>query len=115
MKLFDRGTKEEVKIGSKLHTHYGQEVELTGVNLEDQIIYVSFFKGKDIKSRKCRPHVCNLEFVDPRFRMTEKGKKCCDLYWLYSSGKITREEMDKRREELESKQINLPMEEQDVH
>ena len=111
MKLINREAKEEAKIGDTLHTYYGQKVELTGVNLEDKLIHISFIEGKGVHTRKCRPYVCNLEFIDPRIRMPETGKRCCDLYWQYFKGEITREEMDRRREELESKQINLPIEE----
>lgn len=111
MIAIERGTKNQIKHGDKLYMYHGAECYFAGIDLEDKLIMVSFVDGKVIRTRKCLPKVCNLELVeeipDPRERMTEAGKKCCDLYWLYSSGQITRNEMDRRREELESKQLSL--------
>ena len=47
-------------------------------------------------------------------RMSKAGQRCCALYWQYARGEITREEMDRRREELESKQLSIPMPKQEV-
>ena len=43
-------------------------------------------------------------------RLSKVGRKCLDLFWLYSERKISREYMNKQLDRLKGKQVELPLE-----
>jgi hypothetical protein len=42
-------------------------------------------------------------------RITPTARKCIDLFWAYTRREITKQEMNRKLDDIESKQLKLPM------